>query len=121
MIDDYTKKVLSKPQREANVKELLNRFDSEKHDFNTILLAFVDTIQSSFYNLSKSNCKTEGELRRVNNKINRTVTEILSLLNESGMDNAQDMVAVSTVMIEMINRAMLYQEASGTKVKPDLS
>jgi hypothetical protein len=119
-MNQQTKELLSRKQRQKNVNDILKRLDPNVHNYNTILLAFADIIQSSFYKYSEAQCKTEGQRRALHQRCNETINEIIQVLNKSGLSNAEDMIVLSTVMIEAINRAMIRGKESGLQVDTEL-
>lgn len=113
-MDAQTKQMLTRKEREANVNKILNSLDIEEHTFNTIILGFTDIIQSSFYNYLKSQCKSQNELKKMHDRINNEVNEVVEKLNDNSLSNPEDMVILTTVMIECINRALIRQKDNGT-------
>lgn len=120
IMEPEIKDVLNRKQRQKNANDILNRLDPDKHNFNVIILGFADIIQSSFYKFVESQCRSQSELRKKQDRMNKTISDVLTLLNESGLDNAEDMVVLSTCMVEAINRALVRQQENGVSIRPGL-
>ena len=106
--------ILTREQRARNVDEILASLAPDQQDFNVMLLGFVDIIQSSFYNYLSSGLHTKPEEHdAMLDRVNNTVSEVMILLNSRSKSNPEDMVILSTVMIECIAKALQRQENEG--------
>lgn len=112
-MDEAVKQAISRKQRQANMDDILNSLNPDKHNFNTILLGFTDIMQSSFYNYLLSQCKSQKERNALNDRINATVNAVMEVLNEHSLSNPEDMVVLNTVMVEAINKALVRQAQGG--------
>lgn len=112
--------LLSRKQRQQNMNDLIESLNPDKTEFNTMILGFTDIIQSSFYNFLTSQCKTEKEREDMDKRLNGAVSEVLHVLNQKSLSNPEDMVILSTVMIEAIAKALVRQEDNGLRVSQQL-
>lgn len=105
--------LLNKKERNANTQRILNSLNPDQHNFNTMLLGFTDIIQSSFYNHARALCKNDREIDELNARIDKGVNDVLTQLNVNGATNSEDMIIMTTIMLEIINSAMLRQQEVG--------
>lgn len=85
-----------------------------------MLLAFADIIQSKFYDFVRAQSPSQADLRKREERMEEMITQILSGFDNSTLDNAEDMVVLSTCMIEAINRALIRQQQNGVSIRPIL-
>ncbi|ABS83633.1 hypothetical protein 0305phi8-36p073 [Bacillus phage 0305phi8-36] len=104
---------ISRKQRQQNMNDILNSINPDKHNFNTVLMGFTDIIQSTFFNHVDSMCRTEEEKITLRNRINGTVNAVMETLNECSLTNPEDMVVLSTIMVEAINKSLYRQQEEG--------
>lgn len=112
--------LISRKQRQTNMNDILNSLNPDTTEFNTMLLGFTDIIQSTFYNFLVSEAKTEKERDMVDERLNKTVSEVMGVLNMKSISNPEDMVILTTIMIESIVKALVRQDASGLRVSQQL-
>lgn len=109
-----TSLILSRQQRQENMDAILNSLAPKQQDFNTMMIGFADIIQSSFFNFLSSNyIQDKKEHDDMENRINEAVNKVMVVLNESSRSNPEDMVVLSTVMIEAITKALQRQQNAG--------
>lgn len=113
-MDKEVKQLISRKQRQENMDDILNSLNPDKHNFNTILLGFTDITQSSFYNFLISQCRSQKERDALNNRINSCVNEVMDVLNQHSLSNPEDMVVLTTIMVEAINKALVRQATDGS-------
>lgn len=107
---------ISRKQRQQNMDDILNSLNVDKHNFNTILLGFSDIIQSSFFTHMNSLCNSENERKELRNRINGTVNAVMETLNERSLTNPEDMIVLTTIMVECVNKALFRQKEEGLPV-----
>ena len=112
--------LLERKQRQTNMNEILDSLSPNQSEFNTMLLGFGDIIQSSFYNYLTSQCKTEKDRDDLDKRINKTISEVMGVLNMKSLSNPEDMVVLSTIMIEAIAKSLVRQESNGIRVSQKL-
>lgn len=112
--------LIDRKQRQANMNDILNGLDPGETEFNTMLLGFTDIMQSTFYNYMVSQAKTEKERDEMDVRINKTITEVMQVLNLKSISNPEDMVILTTIMIESIVKALVRQDAGGQRVSQKL-
>lgn len=112
--------VSDRKKRQENMTELLNALNPDETEFNTMILGFADIIQSSFYPYLVSQCKNEKERDVMDERINDTVSSVMTTLNAKSLSNPEDMVILSTIMIEAITKALVRQNDSGLRVSQKL-
>lgn len=111
---DETSLVLSRKMRQENMDAILKSLEPKQQDFNTMLIGFADIIQSSFFNyLSSHYIQNEEEHSKMEQRINDGVNSVMAVLNEKSNSNPEDMVILTTVMIEAITKALQRQENAG--------
>lgn len=111
---DETSLVLSRKMRQENMDAILKSLEPKQQDFNTMLIGFADIIQSSFFNyLSSHYINNEKEHNNMEQRINDGVNSVMAVLNEKSNSNPEDMVILTTVMIEAITKALQRQENAG--------
>lgn len=103
------KKALRRTNRKENMQYVLDALDPNQHNFNSLLLSFVDVIQSTFYEYIRTQCKNEHERRQMHDRINEEVNEVMEVLNANSLSNPEDMVVLATVMVECIYKALIHQ------------
>lgn len=109
-----TSLILSRKERQENMDAILSSLQPAQQDFNTMLIGFADIIQSSFYNyLSSVNIKDEKAHDAMEQRINDGVNQVMAVLNERSQSNPEDMVILTTVMIEAITKALQRQSNAG--------
>ena len=108
-MDNSPKTLISRKQRQANMDDIVNSLNPDKHNFNTMLLGFSDIMQSSFYNYLSSQCRNQTERKALHDRINGCVNAVIDVLNDHSLSNPEDMVVLNTVMIESINKALVRQ------------
>lgn len=112
--------LLERKQRQTNMNEILDSLNPNQSEFNTMLLGFGDIIQSSFYNYLTSQCKTEKDRDDLDKRVNKTISEVMSVLNMKSLSNPEDMVVLSTIMIEAVAKSLVRQENNGIRVSQKL-
>lgn len=112
--------LLSRKQRQQNMNDLIESLNPDKTEFNTMILGFNDIMQSSFYNLLTTQCKTEKERDEMDKRLNGAVSEVMHVLNQKSLSNPEDMVILTTVMIEAIAKALVRQEDNGLRVSQQI-
>lgn len=112
-VKDEVVNVLNPKQRQENSTAILNSLNPDKTEFNTMILGFTDIIQSSFYNYMQAQCATDREQEEMNERINNNVNEVMDVLNKKSLSNPEDMVILTTVMIEAIAKALIRQSEGG--------
>ncbi|MNO93978.1 hypothetical protein D3C76_855870 [compost metagenome] len=112
--------VLNRKQRQQNADAVLNSIHPDQQDFNVMLLAFADIIQAKFYDFVRVQCESQAELRKREERMNEMIHQILEGFDKSTLDNAEDMIVLSTCMIEAINRALIRQQQNGVSIDPVL-
>lgn len=105
-MDNTELSFISRKQRQVNMTNILNSIKPDEHNFNTMILGFSDIIQSAFFDHLNALCKTEKEKEELRDRINGTVNAVMDILNHRSLTNPEDMVVMSTVMIECINKAL---------------
>lgn len=111
---DETSLILSRKKRQENMDAILKSLAPEQQDFNTMLVGFMDIIQSSFYNyLSSHYIQKPEEHDKMEQRINDGVNAIMGVLNEKSNSNPEDMVILSTIMIEATTKALQRQQNAG--------
>ena len=114
--------LLSREQRQKNADAILNTLQPEQQDFNVMLMGFVDIIQSTFYSyLHATYERDEEQFNAMEARINRSITEVMKVLNRESGSNPEDMVILSTVILEAISKALQRQSNGDVQVKTDLS
>lgn len=109
-----TSLILSRQERQQNMDAILNSLAPEQQDFNTMMIGFTDIIQSSFFNFLSSNyIQNKAEHDAMEARINDGVNRVMSVLNEHSRSNPEDMVILTTVMIEAITKALQRQQNAG--------
>lgn len=109
-----TSLILSRKKRQENMDAILQSLNPEQQDFNTMLIGFADIIQSSFFNyLSSTYIQNEEEHKKMEQRIHDGVNSVMSVLNEKSNSNPEDMVILTTVMIEAITKALQRQQNTG--------
>lgn len=108
---------IRRDQRQQNMDSILNALDADKLNFNTMILGFTDIMQTSFFNFLNSQARTETERKIMRDRMNKTVNKVMDVLNDNSLSNPEDIVVLTTVMIEAINKALIRQGNEG-KVNP---
>ncbi len=106
--------------RQQNMNDVINALNPDKTEFNTMILSFADIIQSSFYPFLVAQCKTSAERKEMDDRINQNISDFMEMLNQKSLSNPEDMVILSTIMIEAITKALIRQEDSGMRVSQKL-
>lgn len=112
--------LLDRKQRQENMNEILDSLNPDKTEFNTMILGFSDIIQSSFYNFLIKDAKTDKERQDLDDRLNSTISEVMNILNQKSLSNPEDMVVMTTVMIEAISKSLVRQEKGGLRVSQKL-
>lgn len=112
-LDKDLAELLDRKQRQQNMNDILNALNPSQIEFNTMILGFTDIIQSVFYNYLSSQCKSNQDKNEMDKRINATVNEIMDVLNKRSLSNPEDMVILSTIMIEAIAKALVRQSQTG--------
>lgn len=105
-MDNTELSFISRKQRQVNMKDIIDSLKPDEHNFNTMVLGFSDIIQSAFFDHLNALCKTEKEKEELRNRINGTVNAVMDTLNHRSLTNPEDMVVLSTIMIECVNKAL---------------
>ena len=113
--------LLSRKQRQENMNAILDSLNPDQAEFNTMILGFTDIIQSSFYNYLTSQCRTEKERKDMDDRLNKAISEVMTVLNMKSLSNPEDMVIMTTVMIEAVSKALVRQESNGMRVSQKLN
>jgi len=108
-------------QRQKNADAILNAIQPDQQDFNVMLIAFADIIQSKFYDFVRVQAPSQGELRKSEERMNNMIHQILAGFDKSTLNNAEDMVVLASCMIEAIGRALDRQHDNGLSIEPDLT
>lgn len=108
-------------QRQKNADAILNSIQPDQQDFNVMLIAFSDIIQSKFYDFVRAQAASQAELRKSEQRMDAMIHQILEGFDKSTLNNAEDMVVLASCMIEAIGRAMDRQHDNGLSIKPDLT
>lgn len=109
-----TSLILSRKERQENMDAILRSLEPKQQDFNTMLIGFADIIQSSFFNyLSSHYLQDEAAHNAMEQRINDGVNAVMATLNERSNSNPEDMVILTTVMIEAITKALQRQSNAG--------
>lgn len=112
--------VLDPKQRQQNMTDILNALKPDETEFSTMLLGFNDIIQSTFYEYLMTQLANEPAREAAIERINKTVSEIMELLNRRSLSNPEDMVILSTIAIESISKAFVRQQDAGVRVSKQL-
>lgn len=109
-----TSLIISRKERQENMDAILKSLEPKQQDFNTMLIGFTDIIQSSFFNYLSSHYLQDPEAHETMEKrINDGVNAVMAVLNEKSQSNPEDMVILTTVMIEAITKALQRQSNTG--------
>jgi hypothetical protein len=104
MMEDKT--FFTKERREANMQLVIEQLNNVKElDFNSLVFAFADIIQSSFLNgLLMGKSKEERE--EINAKIINMNNAVIDTLNENSENMMHDMIVLSNLMMDAVENAM---------------
>ncbi len=114
--------LLSRKQRNINSAAILDTLKPEQQDFNVMLIGFGDIIQSTFFtHLTNAYGHNTEQQEAMEDRINLAVNRVMGVLNETVTSTPEDMVVLSTVMLEAIALALQRQANAGeivTEFKP---
>lgn len=111
------REVLTREQRQLNMTNVLNAIGKEEQDVSVLFMAFTDIIQQQFYFFIESQSQSQAEFQQRIDRMSETIDQVDELLQKSGIDYAEDMLVLSSVMAMALNAALLRQQASGVSVK----
>lgn len=111
---------LDKKQRNQNVIKILDSLKPGEHSFNTMILGFCDIMQSTFYNHERSLCRNQAEVDQLNKRIEAGINDVSKVLNTNALSNSEDMIILTTIMLDAINQATLRLKELGGQVDPTI-
>lgn len=85
--------------RKQNVEKLFGQLEGTDLDFNSVIFAFADVIQSTFLN-SMMNGKSDEEQEEMNQQISDSLNDVIRLLEEQENVQAVDMVVLCNLMMD---------------------
>lgn len=113
--------IISRRQRDKNVREMLQHFSLDQHNFNTILLTMVDWIQLQFYSYLDTIIRDPSEKKAMQGRITQAINEIKQVCGATTHSNPEYMVALATVMQEAILHVMQTQMDNGISVSQTIA
>lgn len=93
---------LSNEERKVLFDKLSEAIDSTGMNLNEYIFASSDLIKTTFW-LAQSSGRTEEEVEELRKRVTDSVNGIIELLTNSTENVGQDMVVLSTVMLEAVN------------------
>ncbi|WP_422661588.1 hypothetical protein ACK8P5_26055 (plasmid) [Paenibacillus sp. EC2-1] len=107
---------LTKKERDANATAILDALSPDRFTFSTMLFGFADIIQSQMFNNVRAQCKTEAEYNEMIARMTKGMYETSKALDSVSQNDAEDLIILSSIMIDTINRALIREESRGVAV-----
>lgn len=114
--------ILSREQRRINADAILDTLQPAQQDFNVMLIGFADIIQSTFFNhISNTYIGHPEQQAAMEDRLNLAANRMMNVLNETLTSTPEDMVALSTVMLEAIAKALQRQANADQEINTELN